>query len=164
MWEPQLLATLRASVTSTETNCKQSPRCMWCGGGHLHKECPGHGNTTAILTCCNCKVVCGERLQTCKCRGCRHVKAEMRKRKSQRAPETTTRSHTTRRLFFAAVQCSTQQQQQPQQARKVAITETKLPQWLIGVKYDCAGEDQTRLLIREGAPHQPPNCLTVIKF
>jgi hypothetical protein len=21
-------------------NCKQPPRCLWCGGGHLHKECP----------------------------------------------------------------------------------------------------------------------------
>jgi hypothetical protein len=20
-------------------NCRQPPRCMWCGGGHLHKEC-----------------------------------------------------------------------------------------------------------------------------
>jgi hypothetical protein len=21
-------------------NCKQPPRCLWCGGGQLHKECP----------------------------------------------------------------------------------------------------------------------------
>jgi hypothetical protein len=21
-------------------NCKQPPLCLWCGGGHLHKECP----------------------------------------------------------------------------------------------------------------------------
>jgi hypothetical protein len=21
-------------------NCKQPPRCLWCGGGHLHRECP----------------------------------------------------------------------------------------------------------------------------
>jgi hypothetical protein len=20
-------------------NCKQPPRCLWCGGGHRHKEC-----------------------------------------------------------------------------------------------------------------------------
>jgi hypothetical protein len=20
------------------TNCKQPPRCLWCGGGHLHRE------------------------------------------------------------------------------------------------------------------------------
>jgi hypothetical protein len=21
-------------------NCKQPPRCLWCGRGHLHKDCP----------------------------------------------------------------------------------------------------------------------------
>jgi hypothetical protein len=43
-------------------NCKRPSRCMWCGGGHLHKECPERGNTTSIPTCCNCKLVDGENL------------------------------------------------------------------------------------------------------
>jgi hypothetical protein len=38
-------------------NCKQPPRYMWCGGGHLHKECPEKGNAASIPTCCNCKLV-----------------------------------------------------------------------------------------------------------
>jgi hypothetical protein len=24
-------------------NCKQPPRCLWCGGGHLHRDCPEKG-------------------------------------------------------------------------------------------------------------------------
>jgi hypothetical protein len=31
-------------------NCKQPPRCMWCGGGHLHKECPEKENTVHSST------------------------------------------------------------------------------------------------------------------
>jgi hypothetical protein len=34
-------------------NCKQPPRCLWCGGGHLHKDCPEKGNTTSTPACCN---------------------------------------------------------------------------------------------------------------
>jgi hypothetical protein len=33
---------------------KQPPRCVWCGGGHLHKECPERGNAASTPTCCNC--------------------------------------------------------------------------------------------------------------
>jgi hypothetical protein len=36
-------------------NCKQPPRCLWCGGGHLYKECPEKGNTSSISTCCKCR-------------------------------------------------------------------------------------------------------------
>jgi hypothetical protein len=36
-------------------NCKQPPpRCLWCGGGHLHKECPEKDNSASTPTCCNC--------------------------------------------------------------------------------------------------------------
>jgi hypothetical protein len=37
-------------------NCKQPPRCLWCGDGHLHKECPEKGNASSKLACCNCKL------------------------------------------------------------------------------------------------------------
>jgi hypothetical protein len=30
-------------------NCKQHPRCLWCGGGHLHRECPEKMNTEPTL-------------------------------------------------------------------------------------------------------------------
>jgi hypothetical protein len=86
-------------------NCKQPPHCMWYGGGHLNKECLEKGNTASILTCCNCKLVDGEEPHPSNCRGCRHAKEEVRKRKSQRAPKTTTgrvfsSSHTTPGLSF----------------------------------------------------------------
>ncbi|PNF22596.1 hypothetical protein B7P43_G12673 [Cryptotermes secundus] len=31
-------------------NCKQPPRCLWCGGGHLHKECPETGRVFSSPT------------------------------------------------------------------------------------------------------------------
>jgi hypothetical protein len=42
-------------------NCKQPPRCLWCGGEHMHKDCPEKGNTTSTPTCCNCQLVERER-------------------------------------------------------------------------------------------------------
>jgi hypothetical protein len=65
--------------------CKQLSRCVWCGGGHLHKECMQKGNTVSIRTCSNCKLVGGEEPELSKYRGCRHAKEEMPKGKSQRA-------------------------------------------------------------------------------
>jgi hypothetical protein len=40
-------------------NCRQPPRCMWCRGGHLHKECPESGKETSVPNCCNCSLKCG---------------------------------------------------------------------------------------------------------
>jgi hypothetical protein len=31
-------------------NCSQPPRCMWCGGGHLHKVCPEKANDESTPT------------------------------------------------------------------------------------------------------------------
>jgi hypothetical protein len=42
-------------------NCRQSPRCLWCGGGHLHKECPEKRNMESTSACCNCKLLEGEK-------------------------------------------------------------------------------------------------------
>jgi hypothetical protein len=71
-------------------NCKQPPRCLWCGGGHLHKECPEKGNTSSAPACCNCRLAKGEKPHPANYRGCRHAKEELQKKKSQRAPKTTT--------------------------------------------------------------------------
>jgi hypothetical protein len=68
---------------------------MWCGGGHLHKECPEKENTSSTPTCCNCPLAEGEKLHPANYRG-RHEKEEMQKKKSQRTPRTTTG-----RLFFS---------------------------------------------------------------
>jgi hypothetical protein len=37
-------------------NCKQSPRCVWCGGGHVHKDCPDKGKEASTPNCCYCKL------------------------------------------------------------------------------------------------------------
>jgi hypothetical protein len=41
-------------------NCKQPPRCLWCGGSHLHKECPERGNTSSTTTFCKYRLAEGE--------------------------------------------------------------------------------------------------------
>jgi hypothetical protein len=28
-------------------NCKQPPRCLWCGGGHMHRDCPEKENASS---------------------------------------------------------------------------------------------------------------------
>jgi hypothetical protein len=42
-------------------NCKQPPHCLWCRGGHLHKECPEKENAASTPACCNCKLLEGEK-------------------------------------------------------------------------------------------------------
>jgi hypothetical protein len=43
-------------------NCKQPPRCLFCGGGHLHRECPENTNTDSTPSCGNCTLVEGEKI------------------------------------------------------------------------------------------------------
>jgi hypothetical protein len=71
-------------------NCKQPARWMWCGGGggQLHKECQ-EKDSAASISCCNCKWVHGEEPNLSNYPGCRHARGEMRKRKLQGAPKTT---------------------------------------------------------------------------
>jgi hypothetical protein len=101
------------------SNCRQPPRCLWCGGGHLHKECPEKSNIDSTPACCNCKLVDGEKPHPSNYRGCSHAKDEMQKRKSQRTPKTTTgrvfsSNHTTPGLSFAAaLRSNTGEKQQP---------------------------------------------------
>jgi hypothetical protein len=71
-------------------NCRQPPRCIWCGGGHLHKESPEKENTSSTLVCCNSQLVEGEKPHPANYRGCRHAKEESQRKKLQRAPKPTT--------------------------------------------------------------------------
>jgi hypothetical protein len=48
-------------------NCKQLPRCLWCGGGHLHRECPEKTNTESMPRCCNCTLIEGEEPHPASC-------------------------------------------------------------------------------------------------
>jgi hypothetical protein len=71
-------------------NCKQPPRCLWCGGGHLHKGCPEKGNTASTQTCCNCQLAEGEAAHPANYRVCRHAKEEIKNKKSLGTPKNTT--------------------------------------------------------------------------
>jgi hypothetical protein len=100
-------------------NCRQPPRCLWCGGGHIHKECPEKGNAASTPSCCNCKLAEGEKPHPSNYRGCSHARDEMRNRKAQRTPKTTTgrvfSSHLTTQgvSFAAALRSSPDQLQRP---------------------------------------------------
>jgi hypothetical protein len=52
-------------------NCRQLPRCFWCRGGHLHKECPEKDNAATTPACCNGKLAEGEKPHPTNYRGCR---------------------------------------------------------------------------------------------
>jgi hypothetical protein len=119
-------------------NCKQPPRCMWCGGGHLHKDCPEKGNVASKPACCNCKLGEGEEPHPSNYRGCSHAKEELRKRKPQRTPKPTTgRVFSSNYInpgmsFAAALRNNTQQQQIPhpqldQEASRARVTEVGSP-------------------------------------
>jgi hypothetical protein len=49
-------------------NYRQRPRCLWCGGGHHHHECPEKQNSKTVPTFCNCHLQDrqSQRLQSCK--------------------------------------------------------------------------------------------------
>jgi hypothetical protein len=50
---------------------------MWCGGGHVYKECPEKGNTASIPTCCSYKLVDEEELSKLQARQGRDAKEEV---------------------------------------------------------------------------------------
>jgi hypothetical protein len=54
-------------------NCKQPPRCLWCGGCHLHKDCPEKGTTASTPTCCNCQLAEREAVHPAIYRGCKQA-------------------------------------------------------------------------------------------
>jgi hypothetical protein len=61
---------------------------MWCGGGHLHKGCPEKGNQSSTKACCNCQLAEGEKPHPANYRGCKRAKEELRKKKSEVTPKT----------------------------------------------------------------------------
>jgi hypothetical protein len=115
-------------------NCRQSPRCLWCKGGHLHKECPEKANTTSTPSCCNCKLAEGETPHPSNYRGCSHAQDEIRKRKAKRAPKPTTgrvfsSSHATPGVSYAAA-LKNPTQPQPRQVAEPApagVEQSRVP-------------------------------------
>jgi hypothetical protein len=65
-------------------NCKQPPKCVWCGGGHLHKECPEKENRDSTPACCNCKLTEGEKPHPSNYRGYKRAKEELQRRRTQK--------------------------------------------------------------------------------
>jgi hypothetical protein len=63
---------------------KQPPRCVWCGGGHLHRDCPGKENRESTPACCNCKLAEGEKPHTPNHRGRKLAGEEPQNRKTQK--------------------------------------------------------------------------------
>jgi hypothetical protein len=66
-------------------NCKQPPRCLWCGGGYPHREYPEKTNAGSTPSCCNCTLV-GEKPHRASYRGCSHSKRKLKRRRAQRNP------------------------------------------------------------------------------
>jgi hypothetical protein len=99
---------------------------MWCGGGHLHKDCPERENTSSTPSCCNCKLADGEKLHPSNYRDCSLAKEEIRRRKSQREPKNTTgrgfsSKYASPDLSFAAALRTNKEQQQSQHSQ-VAVS------------------------------------------
>jgi hypothetical protein len=65
-------------------NCKQPPKCVWCGGGHIHQECPGKEKRGSTPACCNCKLTEREKPHPSIYRGCKLAKEEMQNRRAQK--------------------------------------------------------------------------------
>jgi hypothetical protein len=100
-------------------NCRQPPRCLWCGGGHLHRECPEKRNAESTPRYCKCTLVEGEKPHPASYRGCSHAKGELQWRRAQRAPKgpsgrTLFAKFTSAEQAYAAVLRQETQQQQPQ--------------------------------------------------
>jgi hypothetical protein len=93
---------------------------LWCGGGHLHKECPEKANPDSTPACCNCRLAEGEKAHPANYRGCKHAREELQKRKAQKTPKTTSGRVFSSNIitpgvsFAAALQDNRDQQQQPQ--------------------------------------------------
>jgi hypothetical protein len=127
-------------------SCKQPPRCLWCGGGPLHKECPQKEKADSTPACCNCKLTEGEKAHPANYRGCSHAKEEMQKTKVQRTQKPPTgmvfsATRTTTGVSFAAALRGKSEDQQQPAARQVMA---------------ASGAPQTRTSAPPPLPKQQP--------
>jgi hypothetical protein len=112
--------------------CKQPPRCLWCGGGHQHKECPVKENESSTPACCNCHLAEGEKPHPTNYRGCRHAKEQLQRKKSQKTPKPTTGTVFTSTLATPGVSFAhrgTRDQHQRPQAPQAAAEKPSSPLW-----------------------------------
>jgi len=79
-------------------NCRQPHRCMWCRGGHLHKDFPEKKNEHSTPRCCNYTLTKGENPQPSNYCDCSHAKEEPPRRRVERA---SVKKTPTGRVFFS---------------------------------------------------------------
>jgi hypothetical protein len=60
-------------------HCRRPPRCLWCGGGHRHRECPEKQKSECVPTCCNCDLQEGESPHPESYKGCSHAEQKISK-------------------------------------------------------------------------------------
>jgi hypothetical protein len=113
-------------------NCRQPPRCLWCGRGHLHKECPEKQKEDSSPRCCNCTLKDGEQPHPSSYRGCSHAKEEISRRRSQNSSNKgqTGRLFSSKHVvpgqsFAAALRGDTQQDPQVQRAQQAQNPEDR---------------------------------------
>jgi hypothetical protein len=139
-------------------NCNQLPRCLWCRGGHLHKECPEKENA-ASTACCNCKLLEEEKPHPANYRGCRHVREKLQKRKSQKTPRTTTgrlfsyNTITPGVSFAAALRGGSAQKEQPQATKLPVVT----PPTEAGSKLSPGRQQKSGQSVRAPSVNKQPN-------
>jgi hypothetical protein len=109
-------------------NCKQPPRCLWCGGGHLQKECPEKENDASTTACCNCQLPEGEKPHPANYQGRRHAKGQLQRKKT---PKPTTGRAFTSTLatpgmsFTVALRGTRDHQQRPHAPQAPATADTR---------------------------------------
>jgi len=120
-------------------NCRQQPpphRCLWCGGGPLHKKCPEKDQGNSNPSCCKCTVAEGEKIHPSNYSGCSQAKEELLFREVQKASKAKNPTgsvfsrHKTPSISFAAAVRGDHQprqselgQPQPQQVQLEGMSE-----------------------------------------
>jgi hypothetical protein len=92
---------------------------LWCGGGHLHRECPENTNTESTPGCWNRTLAEGEKPHSASLRGCSHAKGKLQRRRERQAPKGSSgkaffSKFTSPQQFYATALPQDTQQQQPQ--------------------------------------------------
>jgi hypothetical protein len=151
-------------------NCRQPPCCLWCGGGHLHRECPEKGKEDSTPACCNCKLSDGEQPHPLNYRDCSHAKEEMRRRKIPRTPNPSTgrafSKYITSGVSFAeALQSKGDQTQQshPRQAAAAATVTVDQPRVQTSLQWQEAGQSAPAHIVNSLPLNSMVRVVTVVQ-
>jgi hypothetical protein len=67
-------------------NYKQPPRCLCCGGSHLHRKCPEKTITESKPSCCSCALLEGNKPHPASYRGCSDAKGDRKGEEQNELP------------------------------------------------------------------------------